>query len=84
MNFKLLGILFSTLTLFSMMNHSFQSEKLKNLNFANDLPDLTPIRIPARFGKRQNKFLSLKSNFIDKQNFIDTILFGKKEDLIQN
>jgi hypothetical protein len=73
MNYKQLGILFSILTLFSMMNHSFESEELKNLKFANDLPDLTPIRIPARFGKRQNKFFSPKSNFIYKQRIMKWI-----------
>ncbi len=66
-----------------MMNHSFQSEEFKNLNFANDLTDLTPLRIPARFGKRQIKFLSPQSNFIYKQRIMNGRLnyLGKKKRL---
>ncbi len=64
-----------------MMNHSFQSEEFKNLNFANDLTDLTPLRIPARFGKRQNKFLSPQSDFIYKQRKGDKTLWKRKKRL---
>lgn len=67
MNHILLHILFLILIFFSMMNHSFQSKELKNLNRLLKLKNMvSPIRTPSRLGKRYNKFSSLKSNFIDK------------------
>jgi hypothetical protein len=70
----LFHVLFSFFTMFSMMKHSFQMEELNNLNSVDDLRDpyliVPPIRIPPRLRKRQNKFLSFKSNFNDKQKIM--------------
>jgi hypothetical protein len=70
----LFHILFSILTMFSMMKHSFQMEELNNLNSLNSLRDsyliVPPIRIPPRLRKRKNNFLSYKSNFNDKQGIM--------------
>jgi hypothetical protein len=48
-----------------MMNHSFQTRDLEDVNNIS-----LPNRIPARSGKRGEKFVSFKSNFLKQQRIM--------------
>jgi len=48
-----------------MMNHSFQTRDLEDVNNIS-----LPNRIPARSGKRGEKLISFKSNFLKQQRIM--------------